>query len=160
MALNRLWVATLGALVLGSQALLGQSGESQSKPGIRKLECRKVEAEASIRIAAFDLAGRPAEGLWVDAVSKAYGREQTVQVNPDGVAKLWVRRDRPYEISAYGCQFASDLVLPEVRVPLDCELQVHVTVERRSEKCAIIYVSDEAAEQGAAPGEARKEDAQ
>ncbi len=137
--LGRPVIAILGMLAVAPLALLAQSTTSGNKPGIRKSGCRKVEGESSIRIAAFDLAGQPAEGLWVYAVSKAYGREQAVQVHADGIEKLWVGRGRAYEVHAHGLEFAGYLTLRDVRVPLNCELQIHVIVHRNTDSPGIIY---------------------
>jgi hypothetical protein len=135
---KRARTAALGALALGLAPVAVHTAEPRSKPGIEKLECRSAKGESSIRITAFDLAGEPAEGLWIDALSNEHGREQSLQVDAGGVGKLWVGRDRAYEIYAYGPQFEGYLRLREVRVPLGCELQVRVTVLRNSGGTIII----------------------
>ena len=131
--------ALLIVLALGPATLVGEPDDPGSRPGIQKAECRNVERESSIKIAAFDLTGTPAEGLWIDAISKAYGREQSLQVDSGGLGKLWVARDRTYEIHAYGREFSGYLRLRGVRVPLNCELQVRVTVVRNTGGPIIIY---------------------
>jgi hypothetical protein len=130
-------IALLGVMASGPH--VGADSADRVKPGIQKLECRSVEQESSIRVAALDMAGKPAEGLWIDAISKAYGREQSQQVDAGGVVKLWVARDRTYEVRAYGPEFAGYLRLRDVRVPLNCELQVRVTVLRNTGGPIIIY---------------------
>jgi hypothetical protein len=126
-------------LSLAATGIADQSGEPRRTPGIEKLECRKVEWESSVRIRALDLAGQPAENLWVDAISKAHGKEQTLQIDGTGVGKLWVVRDRPYETHAHGLGFDGYRILHGVRVPLGCELQVRVTVLRTTGGPIIIY---------------------
>ena len=137
--LDRAWIGAIGAAALALTPLLAYPGELNRKPGIEKMECRKAEGESSIRIAAFDVMGKPAEGLWVAAISKAYGQEQSLRIDGSGVGKLWVGRDRTCEIHAYGFDFDGYLKLRGVRVPLGCELEVRVTALRTTGGPIVIY---------------------
>jgi hypothetical protein len=132
-----LWALVASATATG--LALAQQPEPRAKVAITKLECRKVDAESSIRIDAFDQNGKPAEGLWVDATTKEHGREHSVQIDGTGVGKLWVGRDRAYVVHAYGYPFQADVKLRGIRVPLNCELQVRVTVFRPAQPPDIIY---------------------
>ena len=137
-SLGNAWLSLVGILAVSAIPAAGLS-ELRRKPGIAKLECRSVNGESSIRISAHDLAGKPAEGLWIDAISKAYGREQSIQIDGTGVGKVWVARDRTYEVHAYGPAFDGYFRLRDIRVQLGCELQVRVTAIPSTGERIIIY---------------------
>jgi hypothetical protein len=107
---------------------------------IKKLDCRPVEDESSIKVTAVDQAGEPADGLWIDALTTDFGREQSAQVDQTGHAKLWVGRTRSYEVQAYGRSYAGQLRLRGVRVPLGCELQVRIVMCRNERRSPTIVV--------------------
>jgi len=129
--------AVLAASTVAPSAIAAQAG-CRGQGSIKKLNCRRVEAESSIRITALDQGGKPAEGLWIDVKSKKFGREQSIQIDASGEGKLWVGRDRSYEIQAYGHPYGY-LTLGGVQVSLSCELQIRVVVCRSPESPGIIY---------------------
>jgi hypothetical protein len=60
-----------------------------------------------------------------------YGFEQATELDDEGQGKLWLGRDRDYEIEAFGgVLFDGRPFLTGVRVPLGCELEISIVVFR------------------------------
>jgi hypothetical protein len=123
------------ALIVAFVSLTSTAAEPHNRVDV--LGCRAVEGESSISLMAVDQNGRPAESLYVDALSKKHSREQSVRTDADGRGKIWVGREWSYELQAYGADYSIVASKP-IRVPLGCELQVRIRVVRPAVRPRVI----------------------